>query len=144
MSQNPQIAILEANRFMRSPDEAASFEQALTELAQNPDLSDLPKLHLILDDACQQPEVMFSLVHFLESFALQEQLQAFVQVLPSLVKSAAAWTAILHIRIINDAEAQIALEEMLQSMSSQKREEIRQLFSFASVKQPSTQETRVA
>jgi Immunity protein 30 len=88
MSENPQIAVLETNRFMRSPQEVVAFEQALAELA-NTSPADLPKLHLILDDDCQQPEVMFSLIHFLESFALQDQLQALIQVLPRLVKQAA-------------------------------------------------------
>jgi Immunity protein 30 len=144
MSQNPNIAVLEANRFMRSPDETVAFEQALTELAQNSDPGDLPKLHLILEDACQQPEVMFSLVHFLESFSLQAQLQAFIQVLPSLVKHAAGWTAILHTRIINDAEAQAAFEMMLQSMNSHNREEIHQILASVSTKLSSDPQTSVA
>jgi len=82
MSQNPLIDVLEANRLLRSPHEVAIFEQTLEKLAQNPDPADLPSLHLILDDACEQPEVMFSLVHFLESFDVQEQVQAFIQVMP--------------------------------------------------------------
>ena len=81
MSQNSLIDVLEANRLLRSPDEVATFEQTLETLAQNPDSADLPSLHLILDDACEQPEVMFSLVHFLESFDMQEQVQAFIQVM---------------------------------------------------------------
>jgi hypothetical protein len=144
MSKNPRIAVLEANRLMRSPGEVVAFEQALTELAENPNSADLPELHLILDDDCQQPEVMFSLIHFLESFDLQEQLQAFIQVLPRLVRRAAKWVAILHTRIMNDAEAQVAFEEILQCMNNQQQDEICQLLSLVSVKQSSEQETRVA
>lgn len=51
---------------LQSPNEVACFEQTLEKLAQNSDSADLPLLRLILDDACEQPEVMFSLVHFLE------------------------------------------------------------------------------
>jgi Immunity protein 30 len=127
MNQNPTLDILEKNRLMRSPNEALAFEQALTTLAQNPNPTNLPQLHLVLDDACQQPEVMFSLVNFLESFALQEQLQAFIQVLPSLVKKASEWTENLHTRIMNDAEARVAFEEMLRSMHTQQQDEMRQL-----------------
>jgi hypothetical protein len=144
MSQNQQIAILEANRLMRSPEEASAFEQALAELAQNPDSADLPELHLILDDACQQPEVMFSLIHFLESFDLQEQLQAFIQVLPNLAKGSVEWTAILHTRIANDANAQNAFEEILKPMTSQKRDEIYRSLSLVSGSKSSEQETKVA
>jgi Immunity protein 30 len=144
MNQNLQIDILKANRLMRSPDEAVAFEQALAKLAESPDPADLPQLHLILDDACQQPEVMFSLVHFLESFSLQDQLPAFVQTLPNLVKNASEWTTILHTRIINDAEAQAVFEEGLRSMSSQKREEICRLLALALARRSSESETQVA
>jgi len=115
MTQNSLIEVLEANRLMRSPSEVAIFEQTLAELAQKPDLEDLPSLHLILDDACQQPEVMFSLVHFLESFDVQSQVQAFIQVMPSLVKRAAGWTEILHSRIMNDEVAHAVFEERVRS-----------------------------
>jgi hypothetical protein len=123
MSQNPLIEVLEANHLLRSPDEVTIFEQTLAELAQNPDPGDLPSLHLILDDACEQPEVMFSLVHFLESFDVQSQLQAFIQVLPDLVKRAAEWTVILHSRIMNDAIALSVFEEKMQSIDAQKQKE---------------------
>jgi hypothetical protein len=124
MSQNPLIDVLEANRLLRSPDEVARFEQTLEKLAQNPDPADLPSLHLVLDDACEQPEVMFSLVHFLESFDVQEQVQAFIQVLPELVKRAEEWAAILHSRIMNDAIAKTEFEESVRSMSAQEQDKI--------------------
>jgi hypothetical protein len=132
MSQNPLIEMLEGNRLMRSPNEVAIFEQTLAKLSQNPDLADLPRLHLILDDACEHPEVMFSLVHFLESFDMQAQVQAFIEVMPDLVKRAAEWTQILRSRIMNDAIARSFFEERLRSMDAQKHDEISHL--LASVK----------
>ena len=134
MSQTALITVLKANHLMRSPDEVIAFEQVLAELAQNPSSADLPNLHLILDDACQQPEVMFSLVHFLESFDLKAQLRAFIQVMPDLVERAAKWTAILYSRILNDAIARASFEEMVHSMDTQRQDEIRQLLSSASTK----------
>lgn len=144
MSQSPLIKTLEANRLLRSPDEVTVFEQTLAEFAQNPDSEDLPSLHLILDDACEQPEVMFSLVHFLESFDVQAQVQAFIQVIPELVKRAAEWTAILHSRIMNDAIARSAFEERVRSMSEQEQIEIQRSLSLAAVKQSSSQVAIVA
>ena len=121
------IGILEVNRLMRSPDEVAAFEQALAELAQHPSHKYLPDLHLVLDDQCQQPEVMFSLIHFLESFDVKEQLQAFIEVVPRLVVRAAEWTSILHSRILNDAVACAAYEEILQSVDFKERTIVCQL-----------------
>jgi hypothetical protein len=132
LSHNPLIDVLEVNRLLRSPDEIARFEQTLEKLAQNPDPDDLLSLHLILDDACEQPEVMFSLVHFLESFDVQEQVQAFIQVLPDLVKRAKEWTAILHSRIMNDEGAESVFEKKIASMHPDQQSEIDQLLSLAS------------
>jgi hypothetical protein len=115
MSLNPLIDVLEANRLLRSADEVAWFEHTLEQLAKNPDPVDLPRLHLVLDDACEQPEVMFSLVHFLESFEVQAQVQAFIQVMPDLVKRAAEWAEILHSRIMNDAISRDVFEKALRS-----------------------------
>jgi Immunity protein 30 len=139
VSQNLLIEVLEANHLLRSPNEVAIFEQTLAEIAQNPDITDLPSLHLILDDACEQPEVMFSLVHFLESFEVQAQLQAFIQMLPDLVKRAAGWTAILYSRIMNDAIARSAFEERVRSMSEQEQIEIQRPLSLTAVEQASSQ-----
>lgn len=126
------VEALEANRLLRSPDEVARFEQTLEALAQNPDPADLASLHLILDDACEQPEVMFSLVHFLESFDVQEQIQAFIQVMPNLVKQAPEWAAILHARIVNDEGARSLFEEEVRSLDTQKQSDIHQLLPSAS------------
>jgi hypothetical protein len=134
MSQNSPIEVLEANRLMRSPDEVTIFEQNLEKIAQNPNLADLPSLHLILDDACDRPEVMFGLVHFLESFDVRAQVQAFVQVLPDLVKRAAEWTAILHSRLMNDPIARSVFEEEVRSMSDRNQSEIFELLSLAATK----------
>jgi hypothetical protein len=124
MSQNlldhkPLLEVLEANRLLRSPDEVVQFEQTLETLAQNPDPADLPSLHLILDDACEQSEVIFSLVHFLESFDVQEQVHAFIQVMPDLMKRAPEWTSILHSRIMNDEIAKAEFEDRVRSASLQ-------------------------
>lgn len=87
---------------------------------------------------------MFSLVHFLESFDVQEQVQAFIQVLPDLVKRAAEWTAILHSRIMNDAIARSVFEEGVRSMKDQKQDEIHQLSLLISTKFSLEQRTKVA
>jgi hypothetical protein len=54
-------------------------------------------------------------VHFLESFEVQAQVQAFIQVMPDLVKRAAEWAEILHSRIMNDAISRDVFEKALRS-----------------------------
>lgn len=110
------LAILEANKFMRTNEEIAAFETALAEFAENPNSEYLRKLHLILNDKCQQPEVMFSLIHFLESFEIKAQFQAFLDVVPQLIIDAPQWTKIIHYRILNDESATTIYKDMLQSV----------------------------
>ncbi|MEH2397318.1 Imm30 family immunity protein [Nostoc sp.] len=127
MSENTLIYILQANRLMRSDDEIAAFENALAELANNPKSEYLPELYLVLDDRCQHEEVMFSLVHFLESFEVKEQLQAFLHVLPKLLDSAPEWTRIIHTRILNDELTSALYQEMLNSVDSHTKNVVTQL-----------------
>lgn len=121
MSENTLISILQANRLMRSDEEVLAFEEALAELANNPKSEYLPELHLVLDDRCQHEEVMFSLIHFLESFAVKEQIQAFIEVLPNLITSAPEWTKIIHERILNDESTCAIYMDILNSLESPAR-----------------------
>ncbi|MEG4306349.1 Imm30 family immunity protein [Microcoleus sp. D3_18a_C4] len=127
MKKNIWISILEANNLMRSADEVIAFENALASLADRPQDEDLPDLHLILDDRCEQPEVMFGLIHFLESFDVSAQIQAFVTVVPQLMLVASEWTRILHSRILNDDEACRLYRDILHSLNSQEPNFVRQL-----------------
>lgn len=127
MKKNRWINILAANKLMRSPDEVIAFENALASLADRPQNEDLPDLHLILDDRCEQPEVMFGLIHFLESFDVSAQLQAFVTVVPQLMLVASEWTRILHDRILNDDDACCLYRDILHSLNSQKPSFVSQL-----------------
>lgn len=118
LHHNLLIDVLEANRLLRSPDEVARFEATLEKLAQTADPADLHSLHLILDDACEQPEVMFSLVHLLESFDVQEQVEAFIRVMPELVKRAPEWAEILRSRMMNDDSARSVFEGKMHSLNN--------------------------
>ena len=110
---------LKENRLMGTEEQINNFETILAEIATNPNEEDLQKYHLILDDRCQKPEVMFSLIHFLESFAIKSQLEAFIRVIPQLMINAPEWTRILHNRILNDKSACQIYQKLLHSINSQ-------------------------
>ncbi|MEH2316384.1 Imm30 family immunity protein [Nostoc sp.] len=115
MNQNNLLAILRENRLMQTQQQVTDFENALAEIADNPDEQNLSAYHLILDDQCQQPEVMFSLIHFLESFDIEEQIAAFIKVVPQLMINAPEWTKIIHDRILNDDSACQVYQKLLHS-----------------------------
>ncbi|MEH1908836.1 MAG: Imm30 family immunity protein [Nostoc sp.] len=115
MNQNNLLAILKENRLMQTQQQVTDFENALAEIADNPDEQNLSAYHLVLDDQCQQPEVMFSLIHFLESFDIEEQIAAFIKVVPQLMINAPEWTKIIHDRILNDDSACEVYQKLLHS-----------------------------
>ena len=129
MSNNSLISILRTNRLMRLKEEIFAFDNALIELAENPQGTDLQELHLILDDNCEQPEVMWGLVHFLESFDAKEQLQALLNVIPQLVISAPEWTEIIHYRILNHEPTRFLYQDMLKFSDSNTQQIVSKILS---------------
>lgn len=122
MNATQWIEVLNANKFMRSDEEAMSFGFALAELALHPNSEDLPALYLVLDDRCEQHEVMYSLIHFLESFDLKDQLQAFIDTIDRMIVNAKEWTMILLYGILNQDLARSSYSKMLHSTPSQNRD----------------------
>lgn len=122
MSEDTFIEIMNANKFMRSYAEVVAFEEAMAELAKHPKNEYLRPLHLVLDDRCEHFEVMYGLIHFLESFDEKEQFQAFIDVLPKMIIVATDWTKTLLYRILNDDSARALYKEMLKSANSQSRD----------------------
>lgn len=110
---SPLLEQLKFNRLLRSPSEVSAFEAALAALSKTPNDDLLPALHLVLDDNSLHHEVMFGLVHYLESFDVKSQMRAFLDVLPQLARQAPEWTSILHFRILNDDHARACYRQEL-------------------------------
>lgn len=122
MNNNNFISTLKANKLMRSKEEVLAFDEALNELAKNTHGVDLEKLHLVLDDNCLQQEVMWGLVHVLESFDAREQLQTLLNVIERLIISAPEWAEIIHCRIYNDEATRVLYQEMLETVDLSTRQ----------------------
>lgn len=127
MKEDALIEKMNANRFMRSRAEVIAFEEAMAELAKNPKNEYLPELYLVLDDECEHYEVMYGLIHFLESFDAKEQLQAFIDVAPKLILHASNWTKTLLYGILNDEPSRALYKELLHSANSESRDVVYQL-----------------
>ncbi|MBC6434593.1 hypothetical protein FM036_30295 [Nostoc sp. HG1] len=122
MNATQLIEILNANKFMRSDEEAMNFDFALAELALHPNREYLPALYLVLDDRCEQHEVMYGLIHFLEFFEIQDQLQAFIDAIDRMIVNAKEWTMIILYGIINEDLSRNLYAKMLHSTNSQNRD----------------------
>ncbi|MCW6052755.1 hypothetical protein K4039_22435 [Lyngbya sp. CCAP 1446/10] len=122
MNATQLIEILNANKFMRSDEEAMNFDFALAELALHPNREYLPELYLVLDDRCEQHEVMYGLIHFLESFELKDQLQEFIDAIDRMIVNAKEWTMIILYGILNEDLSRNLYAKMLHSTNFQNRD----------------------
>lgn len=125
MGANSLLDVLQRNKFLRSEGEVAAFENALAALVQSPREQDLPALHALFTDDCQQHEVMYSLVHLLESFDLEKQLAAFIEAVPAMRTQAPEWTKILQCRILNDEASGECFKNLYQSASPSAKEAVK-------------------
>jgi hypothetical protein len=96
------IRELEANRTLGTEGQVRAFDQALEELA-NARLgqSEVDALFLVLDDATENEEVMFGLLHFLEAVVKPYE-TALIRVAPRLRVRASNWADVLHTRVLNE------------------------------------------
>ena len=102
MGKTNNLAVLRKNRMLASTDEARRFDAALAKLSEDPQSVDLPSLFRVFTDQCELHEVMWGLLHFVESFGMEKQLPGLIKALPSMLKEAPEWAELFHFRILND------------------------------------------
>jgi hypothetical protein len=105
------------NRKMETDEQIESFEQALNLIFSRHDFNDFESLIKGFDDNTENEEVMFSLVHAVEYFAEQKDAKNYInEVLSSLNlmnPHALNWAEILILRIINNDDYYILLQEVV-------------------------------
>jgi hypothetical protein len=128
MPQQILVQTLYKNRLIRTREEAQAFDHALGQLAQNATPQLLPSLLQLFDDSCVHFEVMWGLVHFVESFDEQFYIQTLAQVAPSLLDQACEWVVLLHTRILNDDAMRDYYRQFLATLPQLQQERIREIF----------------
>jgi hypothetical protein len=106
---------------MTTPAEVSTFEGAVAALAKNPDETLLESLHETFDDSCRHPEVMWGLVHFLESFPVRGQLEALAKSVRVMRAQAPEWMSILHKGVLNDPGATSCYVDVLRTADQETR-----------------------
>ena len=125
MTNDELIDVLRANRFMRSRDEVLAFDEALAALAEQPEERLLPSLFLIFDNACEHHEVMWGLLHYVESFDLEVVVRVFAGVMSILLEHASEWVDIFLHRFLNSPETRAHLKHVIPSLPPENQESIR-------------------
>ena len=114
MKTQDEVAKLIKNRLMQNDQEIESFEQALNSLYSNSDIENITYFCQAFDDDTMEHEVMFSLVHGIESYDKEygkdKTLQKLLQSLHYMEDKAKDWMETMILRILNDDSARRELE----------------------------------
>ncbi|MGE6403060.1 Imm30 family immunity protein [Bacillus cereus] len=102
MDSQSEVKRLYSCRFLKNQSECEEFDNILENLADCTDEKLIKELCTVFEDETQAEEVMFSLVHFIESFEMEKYLTEMPKALPKMVESAKEWAILLNKRILND------------------------------------------
>jgi hypothetical protein len=98
----PGIARLYENRLLRTELECEHFDLALEALSGDTEDEVIHQIFKVFDDDTEQEEVMFGLVHFVESYQMEMYLTQLLESLPEMLENARNWAIVLNQRILND------------------------------------------
>ena len=101
MDYQYEVRRLYSCRFLKNQSECEEFDNILENLADCTDEKLIKELCIVFEDETQEEEVMFGLVHFIESFEMEKYLTEMPKTLPKMVGSAKEWAMLLNIRILN-------------------------------------------
>lgn len=146
MDKGELIGVLRANGGLRTPEEVAAFDGALEALAEAGDLTteDLSDLFMVLDDGCENHEVMFGLLHLVESADLRDLLRAFIKTAPRMAVRASDWVRIFHYRVLNSERARPLFKELLEASDPDSRAFIRGVLAEVAASEGPPLSTRAA
>lgn len=105
------IKILKENRHLRNEDEVIKFDATLAELPEQSgdDVAYVAQLFDVLVDDCDQPEVMWGLLHFAEDFDDETYIAALLLSIDELSTKAKDWLEIILSRILNNDDSKSQL-----------------------------------
>ncbi|AIQ66556.1 Imm30 family immunity protein [Paenibacillus graminis] len=98
----PGIAQLYHNRLLRTELECEAFDLALEGLAGDMEDAVIQQIFKVFDDDTEQEEIMFGLVHFVESYQMEMYLTQLLESLPDMLENARNWAIVLNQRILED------------------------------------------
>ena len=129
-----------ANRLMITEQQVDYFEEAIEKLAASSNPEHIKFLCQGFDDATEHYEVMFGLVHTIESYdttvSPDVATRCFINALPLLLPHASGWAQTLLLRILNHKTSRDTLRKQLKNSDLNVQEVITILLQELAVKKP--------
>ena len=111
-----------------------NFEKKLEEIYLTEDSKMIGYLIKLLDDKFLHDEIMFSIIHTIESFNDEIYVAEIIKSIPEFVLNSPRWASIIHMRIINSSDTLNAYIEEIKSSSSYDKKVLRLLLTSMSNK----------
>ncbi len=109
------IKVLQKNKLMLTSEEAAAFDNALAELPEYDEPMDEYSNNLfgVFDDGCEHQEVMWGLLHFVESFNDDIFFNSLIKATPKMSRNAQEWLEIFYARVLNSNKSRPVFKSFL-------------------------------
>ncbi|WP_410877851.1 Imm30 family immunity protein [Myroides sp. DW712] len=114
-------------RLLTTEEEVEQFEEALTLLYQQEKIEHLPLFLSVLDDRTEQEEVMYGVLHAIESYVstlgFSKYIELILAAMDSFQEQAEEWQELIFLRMIN---SEACFDDLLRIVSHQQKEELRE------------------
>ena len=112
---------LTENRLMQTPEQVTLFDATLAALPGEHTDDELRTLLRVFDDCTEHFEVMWGLVHYVESVPQYLTLQAFLTSIADMQISAKEWADILMLRLLNADDTRASLPAQIVLLNERNR-----------------------
>lgn len=117
-----ELAELKNNRLLRDESEIEKFEKAIENILNMKDVNHIEILCQGFDDLTENDEVMFELIHAIESYdnlvSSETSLEVLANSIPKMIPHAKEWLKILHKRILNHEPSRDIYKKILPTLNN--------------------------
>ena len=117
----------------------AEFEGLLQKVAELRDPASICPLITLLEDNAPYDEVMFSIIHVIETFDDVTFVEEILRSLPNFVSSSPRWAAIIHMRILNSPNTLEAYARRLATSEADVKRAAKEVLTSVARKRPEFQ-----
>lgn len=123
-----ELVKLKNNRLLRDEIEVEKFEKSIENILELKDVNHIEILSQGFDDLTENEEVMFGLIHAIESYdnivSSEVSLEVLANSIPKMLPHAKEWLKILHKRILNHEPSRNIYKKVIPTLNNESQEYI--------------------
>lgn len=123
-----ELTELKNNRLLRNESEIEKFEKSIENILDMKDVNHIEILCQGFDDLTENDEVMFGLIHAIESYdkivSSEISLKVLANSIPKMLPHAKEWLKILHKRILNHEPSRNIYKEIIPTLDNDTKKNI--------------------